>query len=692
MRITLFTLGLIAALAAAAEPAAKLTAQTNAVAKAVARTKADPKPKTTAKTNAVTKAKSVVSTANAKTAESKSLLAQMIPSTPAESAKTSTPQPLNPATASFDEIDLEDDSAIAAKKTRVVGDITEGTTSLVDIECDEATLADIIRQFRKTTGANILNDDSTNLQRRVSVTLRKVPWLEGMSAILGSRGFRIEERDNIYRIVEDVRLVPVSTRTYPLNHASAKELAALFNANYGQKNAQGQVVGSIATPFEGANVVVVTSTDKILADCDMIVKAVDKAVAQIYIEARFLELSSEAMHKLGVQWNQLESWGASVHDISAGVEFNTGKLGKYQTGETTTWYTPKRLVKNGQDKDTGKVTYEDISDGRSAVDYVTKNFIAPSTIGAADGAGRSAADMAWRRASGFSGQFTADDFRLALSAFEELGEGKIFSNPKVIVSNGKKAEVDMTTKFPYVRLTSSRQNSDYGSYLDFSAQLEQIQGDKDKGLFAGSCFFEWGITLNVTPRISPDGLISVEIVPTISQLDYETSEDGTGFYSVKSDTSIGKFPIINMKRITTDFTMKDGSTAVIGGLSRTVEDDIDTGIPYLRKIPWIGPKLFGWKSRQKAQKEIIVCVTIGIANPAELPHDIGLPKNAILGREYINGTKLEPGDRKGAATAVLQLDLDALDKREKKDEKPEESRPVVSATPTGRVIITPAKP
>ena len=110
----------------------------------------------------------------------------------------------------MDEIDLEeDDSAIAAKKPQIKGEMSEGTMSLVDIDCDDATLADILRQFRKTTGANIISDDSTNLQRRVSVSLRHVPWLQGMTAILGSRGFRVEVRDNIYRGVEDLQLIPV---------------------------------------------------------------------------------------------------------------------------------------------------------------------------------------------------------------------------------------------------------------------------------------------------------------------------------------------------------------------------------------------------------------------------------------------------------------------------------------------------
>ena len=83
------------------------------------------------------------------------------------------------------------------------------------------------------------------------------------------------------------------------------------------------------------------------------------------------------------------------------------------------------------------------------------------------------------------------------------------------------------------------------------------------------------------------------------------------------------------------------------------------------------------KSRQKSQKEIVVFVTIGIADPQNLPRDIGLPKNAILGREYVSGLKFEPGDRQGSSAEVLKLDLSALDERD---------------LPKGKVRITPVKP
>ena len=558
-----------------------------------------------------------------------------------------------------DVIDLGeiDDSADAAHQARISRLDSPAATTLVDIACDDTTLADVLRQFRKVTDANIISDDSTNLLRRVSVNLHRVPWFDALQSILNSRNYRLEKRGEIYFVKEDKVADPILTKTFTLNHASASELTVLFNQSYGQKDDKGEITIPVATCFAGANVVVVTATEKTIADCESIVKAVDKAVAQIYIEARFLELSSEAMHKLGIQWNQLESWGMTAKNISGGIEFNSGKAAHYSNGKSDHFYQPKQFNAEGND----------ISDGKSVRDYTTANFLRPDAIKEATGAGLSAESMGWRNASGFSGQLSADDFRLALSAFEEFGEGRIFSNPKVIVSNGKEAVVDMTTKFPNVKLTSQRNDTSYGAYLDTAAEIQEIPGERghkeldyrDKALFSGSCFYQWGIELSVKPRISPDGLISVEIIPTISQLDTETT--ATGFYNIQSDSSYGLFPVIAMKRITTEFTMKDGSTAVIGGLSRTVEDDVDSGIPYLRKIPWIGPKLFGWKSRQKVQKEIIVCVTIGIANPADLPSDVGLPTNAVMGREYVSGARQEPGQRQGSAAKVLKLDLRALD-------------------------------
>ncbi len=565
-----------------------------------------------------------------------------------------------------DEIDLEeiDDTAEAAKHPQIRTDNED--VEFVDISCDEATLADVLRQFRKTTRANIISDDSTNLQRRVSAELKHVQWLDALQSLLNARGFRLERRGNIYFVNEDKMAVPIVTKTFQLNHASAEELATLFNENYAVKGKDGKTVQKIANAFPGANVVVVTAPEKVISDCEAIIRSVDKAIDQIYIEARFIELSSEAMHNLGFDWSQLKSWGVSTKDVGAKVDFGVNKsLSLSKDGSLSVTDSSSSSRNGSADAATGSSASQS---GSSYSSSASKSYGSSSSASSERARGHSGSSGNTRNStrtstagSTFSGTLSVDDFRLAISAFESIDDAKIFSNPKVIVSNGKEARVDMTTKYPYIELTSQRNTSSENSYLDYSAKLQQIPGDKDRGLFAGSAFFSYGIELTVKPRISPDGLISVEITPSISYVDE--------FYSVAngsnmgSDSSYGKFPIVKMKSISTEFTMKDGSTAVIGGLSKTEEEDVDDGIPYLRKLPWIGQRLFGSKSRQKVQYEIIVCVTVGIAQPDALPKDIGLPKNAVIGREYVEGRRLEPGDRPDGAGDLLSLDLRSFDKR-----------------------------
>jgi len=528
-----------------------------------------------------------------------------------------------------DEIDLSNDDDTAAAATGVANIIATQFPGVIDISCDDATVADILRQFRKATGSNIIAPDSTNLTKRISVSLKGVPWFEALESILNSRDFRIEKRNNIFYVVETQN--KEITRSYILNHASAEDLADLFNG-YKLKSEKiidtnGNTENSIkaveskfsalggkvhASAFPNANVLVLSGFPSDLDECERIIKAIDRAATQVYIEARFLELSSEAKHELGVKWDSMKEVGLTSSENKL---LNTATASRGMNGEESSL---RDLFNNV---------------GTMAATY----------------------------SGTYSGTLTASDFSIFLSAFESVGGNQIFSNPKVIVSNGKEAIIDMTTKFPNVRVQANYMG-EVSSRLQISAELEEIKGDKEKGLFAGSVFFSWGISLSVKPRISPEGLISVKITPSISERDTEFENDG--FYHISTSgesTPIGKFPVIKMKSITTDFTMKDGCTAVIGGLTQTTEDNVDSGIPYLRKIPWIGPHFFGWKSREKVQKEIIICVTIGIANPQELPKDVGLPKNAVLGREYVEGRRQEPGSRPNAAKSVATVDTRPLE-------------------------------
>lgn len=418
----------------------------------------------------------------------------------------------------------------------------------------------------------------------------------------------------------DLKRRRITSRVFRLNNVSADEVANRLNTMWTGDFGVTWKVSKIAQAFTESNCVVVTAPAMILDACAEIIRNIDVEVPQVYIEARFIELSNNASHKLGIDWQMLDGMKGSLA-LDAG--WNERKID-------------------------GVSTYNS-ADGSYTL-----------TSDAAD-AGSKSANLSY-----VNGTIGMSELSLILRALESSEDARTFSNPKIIVSSGKKATVDMTTKYPNVTISAKRTTSGSSDSLDLSMNMAAIPGE-DKFMFAKEAFFSWGIELEVTPRISSNGLINVSIVPTISSLtDWVTA--GASDTTDKKDNNAGtysaKYPVIDVQRLVTEFNMASGSTAVIGGLSLTVETQKDNGIPWLRDIWWIGPKLFGSKVRVKEQREIIVFVTVGIVDPKNIQKDAGLPKNAVLGRQYTNDTRREPGDRKRTlAEGMGSLDLRSLEEQ-----------------------------
>ena len=412
----------------------------------------------------------------------------------------------------------------------------------------------------------------------------------------------------------------ISTRTFHLAHASAEDVAAKLNSTWSGDFGVVWKINKMAIAFPESNAVMVTAPAMILDACEQVIREVDVEPKQVYIEARFVELSNNVFHDIGIDWSMLDGMKGSV-SLAGGIQKN-------------------RLGKGVQDY------------SRKMPDGTSYSLSGSSLVGGADG------DIAY-----FNGTLDFSQMYIVLSALEGSEDARIFSNPKIIVSSGKKATVDMTTKYPNIKIAAKRTTNSGGDSLDLDMQMAAIPGE-DKMMFANEAFFSWGISLDVTPRIGTNGLISVSIVPTISSQNGWV-ESGTAS-EAEEGTISAKYPVIEVQRLVTEFAMASGTTAVIGGLSRTVEEQVDTGIPLLRDIPWIGSKLFGSSARKKQQKEIIVFVTVGLVDPGNMQKDSGLPKNAVLGRQYTKGQKLEPGDRpEKNLEGISSLDLRSLEEQAK---------------------------
>ena len=401
----------------------------------------------------------------------------------------------------------------------------------------------------------------------------------------------------------------IETRVVKLHHVSALEVAKNLNTMWNGEFGQTWKVTKMAVAYPESNSIMLTAPKIILDACEKALAQLDVEAQQVYIEARFVELGNAASHKVGIDWSMFDGMRGTV-TVDSGIDSR-------RVGDAVSEFTTR--------KGANEYNHTEYSIGGSDANGN------PRTPGGRDGS-----------VVYFNGTLNFSEMSLTLSALDKTEDAKTFSNPKIIVSSGKKATVDMTTKYPNVKVAAKRTEASGSTSLDIASSMEAIPGE-DKFMFANEAFFSWGISLDVTPRVGTNGLINVSIVPTISSLkDWvvtgTSSDDDSGTIS-------SKYPEIQVQRLVTEFNLASGTTAVIGGLSVTEERQVDSGIPLLRSIPWLGPRIFGGMSRVKEQKEIIVFVTVGLVNPHEIREDAGLPKNAVLGRQYTKGQKLEPGDR-----------------------------------------------
>ncbi len=410
---------------------------------------------------------------------------------------------------------------------------------------------------------------------------------------------------------------PVTSRLFKLSNASAQDVADKFNEAWGGDFGGKLKVVKIAQPFIESNSVMITAPESVIAACEKVIAGLDVEVPQVYIEARFIELSNNASHKLGIDWQMLDGMKGSL-GLNAGIN--------------------QRKMNGVSSFNSADGSYTVIANSDDSIGHSTANLsFVNATIG-------------------------MSELYVILRALESSEDARTFSNPKIIVSSGRKATVDMTTKYPNVKLSAKRTTTSGSDSLDLDMQMSAIPGE-DKMMFAREAFFSWGISLDVTPRVSTNGLINVQIVPTISsQSDWVVS--GTASDSGEAGTISARYPVIDVQRLVTEFNMASGTTAVIGGLSMTVENQKDNGIPFLRDIWWIGPRLFGSKVRVKDQREIVVFVTVGIVDAHNLEKNAGLPKNAVLSRQYTEDIRREPGDRKRQrAEGIDSLDLRSLEEQ-----------------------------
>lgn len=169
--------------------------------------------------------------------------------------------------------------------------------------------------------------------------------------------------------------------------------------------------------------------------------------------------------------------------------------------------------------------------------------------------------------------------RAQLNARAQDQRVKILSTPRVLVTSGHEASIDVGTEVPTITAqTSSLQQTDGNSNI-----LQSIQYRKT------------GVILNVKPTVYSDNRIDLDISQEVSEAQ---PVDGT--------TGVNSPAIFN-RSVKTSLSLLDGGSVVLGGLVSDKTTDGNVGVPFLRNIPVLG-HLFKTQSNQKTRTELLIMI------------------------------------------------------------------------------------
>lgn len=162
---------------------------------------------------------------------------------------------------------------------------------------------------------------------------------------------------------------------------------------------------------------------------------------------------------------------------------------------------------------------------------------------------------------------------LELTAMEKTGNGEIVSQPKVVTSDKETAKILKGTEIPYQEASSSGATS--------------------------VSFKEASLSLEVTPQITPDNRIIMEV---------KVTKDEPDFLNKVQDV-----PPIKKNEVNAKVLVNDGETIVIGGVFSNTQSKVVDKVPFLGDVPYLG-RLFRRDVVSEKKSELLVFLTPRIMN------------------------------------------------------------------------------
>jgi len=226
-------------------------------------------------------------------------------------------------------------------------------------------------------------------------------------------------------------------------------------------------------------------------------------------------------------------------------------------------------------------------DGKTATSPIYPSFVQGDTYNVIDPADPTKVKYA---ISQFAGTPT---LTYTINYLIENKKGRVLANPRIMITNGELSTIDLTSD--YIKTVTSQQSTT--GLVPITTRTYSVASDD-------------GIKVEMTPFISPDGYVTLNIKPvysTIKEKVYAPGSAGTDLVA-----TLLQRRNLDLKNV----RIKDGETLVIGGMIREDEEKTVAKIPVLGDLPGVG-FMFRNTSTSKSKQELVIMITPKIIKDSE---------------------------------------------------------------------------
>lgn len=534
---------------------------------------------------------------------------------------------------------------VAVKETETAGSATKGKDAsgrdTLSVDFPDEDIRNILRNVADLFELNIIMPES--LQGKTTIKLRDVTWRQIFQNVLQPVGYTYVEDGNIIKIVSNDSLLqePVSTEVFLINYARAADILPTITTLV-DSAAGGRIVVDARS-----NSLVITERPSRMNRIRPIIETLDRATDQVMIESKFVEVTDRDVKNIGINWASLAAYNVRAGNIGGTFDRNRGSTFNNAVNGTNESGRQSEVATTDDRSTTGTGTQTNGSTNSGTVTSSNGTPTSNSSTGTTSGLNNSTTtnttngveslvtdtsnnilnrltDLAYTGGTerSASAVFSADEFRLVISALQSQNDVKVVSNPTIVTLNNTEASINVGEENP---IPNYAYNQERGSF--------EVNGFTYKPI---------GIILRVTPQVNARGDIKLTLAPEVSQRNGETTFGGAGGATI---------PIIATRKATTTVSLKDGYTMGIGGLLTSSTNKGQTKIPVLGNVPVVG-RLFRSDSRDSTVTNLIIFITAKTLSAS------GAPVEQVFESERVRQLQLRredlPGYRDGSNPFITE--------------------------------------